>query len=382
MARRRKPVTLFDVIQKGSPVMLSPRRADPVVNSSRIKLTGSTPIELPRGSSLRERLAYWLLSRSTGSAKCEVETTIPKEKPVAFAPPTEPQRRSSNTEFSDGSSRTASNAMERLRAELRSAPSIVEEQPPAPTETPLISKEEITELQQIEIEPKGPSALSTLTTKLSREATEFFDRFGSSARQVGRNVSQIRFRMPSWMGRATRSVNHRHLALIVGMGGLFVFSFAIGRMLLQKQPDIRADVLEVEHGKPAIDVSANLAPAPVAPPIVEKKIEANVPVSAVPKRTPKLNYVIIQSYLNEVDATAAVDVLAANSIQATVEVNLPNWGSRGSTWYSVVGVIGFERMSNNPTYADYIQKLTKISDSEYNRTINKRFAPTPYRWPE
>lgn len=377
MARRRKPVTLFDVIQKGSPVMMTPRRVDPSMQgvASRAKIESQLPVTV-EGRSLRERLALWLLRRSeTTSKPAEPAPVVLKEKRPALIPPTQ-----ARAEVPETSSRGAANAMERLRAELRSAPSIVEETPTPQVEAPLISKEEISELQQIEAEPKGPSALSTLTTKLSREASEFFERFGASARDVGNRASKIRIRMPSWISRLVNLVDRRHVALVIGMGGLFVFSFALGRVLLQDRSDVRPDVLDVTPGG-AGEISASLAPTPLAPPVVERRIEANLPLAAVGPRTARLNYVIVQSYLNEVDANSAVDVLAANNITATVEVNLPNWGSKGSTWYSVVGMVGFERLSNNPSYADYIARLNKVSDNEYNRTINKRFAPTPYRWP-
>ncbi|HQY89620.1 MAG TPA: hypothetical protein PK402_13285, partial [Tepidisphaeraceae bacterium] len=359
--------------------MASPRKRVDAArenSSSRFKFDPYEPVsrdDLPLRSgrrTLRERIALWLLNQSgspsrTSTPTDDVETKSEPElkierkaKAKEPAPVLEPSTRKRSTVAEpaglEPTSRSAMSAMERLRAELRSAApreEVVEipiEQPiekrversieksvEKPTiEAPLISREEISELQQIEPKSNGPSALSNLTTKLSRDASEFFERFSSSAKSAGKNFgksfsSRMQFKMPAWIGRAATAIDRRHLALAVGMGGLFIFSFAVGRVLLTKQSQTRPDVLDLAGRSQNSEASASIERAPITPPVIERRIDANVPVSATPTRTPKRHYIIIQSYFEKEEAIGAVDVLAVNKISATVEENLPDWSSSG-----------------------------------------------------
>ncbi len=93
-------------------------------------------------------------------------------------------------------------------------------------------------------------------------------------------------------------------------------------------------------------------------------------------RTKGLNYVIIQSYPDQKMAGDAVKVLADNGIDCTIEKNVPGWAK----WYVVMGLDGFDRLSNNPRYDAYIRKIREISDTYAKRGSFKAFAPAAFSW--
>jgi len=89
-----------------------------------------------------------------------------------------------------------------------------------------------------------------------------------------------------------------------------------------------------------------------------------------------LNYVIAQSYPEEKMAVAAAAALRQNGIDCTVEKGIP-----GFFRFSVVGQIGFSRISNNPQLEAYTNKIRAISDS-YAKKPNSfaAFKPQPIKW--
>jgi hypothetical protein len=204
----------------------------------------------------------------------------------------------------------------------------------------------------------------------------------------------------------------RWSVLAIPLAGLFVFSFGLGRVMLRaggESGGSRPDVLDIagpidagvpahaasvmaaagrSAGRPSDPVSsssisqagsgggiANVASAPV-----QAEVQRNP--GAVPARVGGVNYVIVQSYPDEMTAQSVADLLTSRGIAATVEKNLPRWSRPGATLYSVVGLDAFERMSNNPQYARYVDRIRKLSDEEFNKGLNKRLDPHAYRWPQ
>lgn len=204
----------------------------------------------------------------------------------------------------------------------------------------------------------------------------------------------------------------RWAVLAIPLAGLFVFSFGLGRVMLRAGGEsvaTRPDVLDiagpidagvharvaagtvasdrsgVRSGDPSSSSSspatgaaggiANVASAPV-----QAEVQRNP--GLVPARVGGVNYVIVQSYPDEMTAQSVADLLTSRGIPATVEKNLPRWSRPGATLYSVVGLDAFERMSNNPQYARYVDRIRKLSDDEFNKGLNKRLDPHAYRWPQ
>jgi hypothetical protein len=97
------------------------------------------------------------------------------------------------------------------------------------------------------------------------------------------------------------------------------------------------------------------------------------------KRTPDLNYVIIQGYPEEAMAKSAQALLAQHGIETTIERKLPGWRTP-DPWFSVVGVHGFARISNSPELNAYMEKIRKISAQNHRRRSFKAFDPKPYKW--
>lgn len=91
-----------------------------------------------------------------------------------------------------------------------------------------------------------------------------------------------------------------------------------------------------------------------------------------------LNYVIIQSYPEEAMAAEAIKVLAENGIDCTIE-KLPNW-SASKNWHTVVGLEGFDKISNSPRYEAYLKKIRDISDKYAKKSSFKAFTPIAYKW--
>lgn len=95
-----------------------------------------------------------------------------------------------------------------------------------------------------------------------------------------------------------------------------------------------------------------------------------------PRRQIGLNYVVIQSYPNEAEAIEAIDVLAQNGIQADVQRNLRGWNA---SWYSVVGIEGFTRISSTE-FKQYVRKIDQVSQQYAGRKSWKAFSPQAYKW--
>jgi hypothetical protein len=92
-----------------------------------------------------------------------------------------------------------------------------------------------------------------------------------------------------------------------------------------------------------------------------------------------MQYVLIQSYPDEEDATKAVEVLRKNGIPCSIEKNLPGWGS---SWYCVLGSTSFERTKNNPQFDQYVKAIRDVSAQFANSSKFKKFDPRPIGWKE
>jgi hypothetical protein len=116
------------------------------------------------------------------------------------------------------------------------------------------------------------------------------------------------------------------------------------------------------------DVTNNAAASGVNP-------AGNAPARSK-ERTVGLNYVLVQGYADDKMAQQAVTILMQNGIECTVEKSIPNFMK-----YSVVGQIGFSRVSNNPQLDAYLSKIMRVSDL-YVKKPNSflAFKPMPFKW--
>jgi hypothetical protein len=88
-----------------------------------------------------------------------------------------------------------------------------------------------------------------------------------------------------------------------------------------------------------------------------------------------LNYVLMQSYADEKLAQQAATILIQNGIDATVEKGIP-----GFLKYSVVGQIGFSRISSNPQLEAYLTKIRTISELNIKKGSYMALKPQPFKW--
>lgn len=84
-------------------------------------------------------------------------------------------------------------------------------------------------------------------------------------------------------------------------------------------------------------------------------------------RQPGLNYLVLQSFPNEREATAAQAALEAKGVSTTVERNLAGWAGKG--WYSVVGTTGFDMSRQRREFDRHVKDLKSM-----------KLNPKPYKW--
>jgi hypothetical protein len=99
------------------------------------------------------------------------------------------------------------------------------------------------------------------------------------------------------------------------------------------------------------------------------------PANGKPQRIMGMQYVVIQSYPDDVDADEAVTLLKQNGIDASVE-KIPSY----SKWPCVVGATPFDRIKSNPQYDRYIDQIDQVSAKFAGRSKFKRFQPQALRW--
>jgi hypothetical protein len=159
--------------------------------------------------------------------------------------------------------------------------------------------------------------------------------------------------------------------------------------ILKGEPNTRVlevgDTGESSEPKSNAPAPANPSTARVSPPL--PPIEA-APVApkqhAFNEDGPRiigLNYVVAQSYpAQEKDlAEQAAKFLNDAGIKCTIEQGLAGWPA---SWYSVVGMKGFETLRGNAEYEAYKAEIMKVSDAYAGKSKFKRFDPSTRRWQE
>jgi hypothetical protein len=93
-----------------------------------------------------------------------------------------------------------------------------------------------------------------------------------------------------------------------------------------------------------------------------------------------LHYVIVQSYPKEEKQLAdeACQLLNKNGILCTVETGV----AYAPTWYTVVGISGFDRIKNSPLYDQYVEKIQAVGEKFGGTSKFKKFEPRPFKWRE
>lgn len=148
--------------------------------------------------------------------------------------------------------------------------------------------------------------------------------------------------------------------------------------------------LPPEPGALDVGQSSSSHPAPLAaitaaPAFSALHVEGQ-PAPAVPgvgvdinqSRSVGLNYIIVQSYPNQKDATAARDFLVKEGIPCTVEKSPHDWIA-DSNWFSVITVAGFQHL-HSQEYETASRTIAELGEKFANAVKFKRFEPHPYKW--
>jgi hypothetical protein len=185
-------------------------------------------------------------------------------------------------------------------------------------------------------------------------------------------------------------------AAAIGVVVLLCGSFYAGKLLFNRPAvnlsgqgtalagnEIRPDVLDI-NDRNATHANEPIANLDAGQPQATLERQAGPASTAKPGvfggRRTDLNYVIIQSYPTQAEALATIDVLSKYNIKATVELNLPRWASAGNTLYSVVSVEGYQKLTGNDAYKAYVANIAKISEKEVGKTLPKKLEPGVYKW--
>lgn len=383
MAKRKRKMTLFDVMHNGQSVGLQVRTRVPSyqptpelpVTKKLAKLFGRTPksADANRPRSAADELAELrreLAAKNTPSTPVEASEPVPspvaadvddevevplvnsfREEPVA-APP-QPARRKSAHDF----------AAELEEEEFRET-------------GPRISRRPIGEVLR--------ERWALLSPKLGALAAQLKSVGGQSSSHAARGLGFAR-EMYSRYAVTTGAA----LGVVILLCG----SFYAGKLLFNRpasnaivggtsvaENNVRPDVLDVNNATHSNEPIANIDSTQTQT-TLERQPETTTPKSTVfGGRRTDLNYVIVQSYRTQAEAIATSDVLAKYGVRTTVELNLPRWASAGTTLYSVVSVEGFQKLSGNDQYKAFISKIATISDKEAGQTLPKRLEPGVYKW--
>ena len=176
-------------------------------------------------------------------------------------------------------------------------------------------------------------------------------------------------------------------AAAVALVGLIGLGFVAGRLTAPAAPQAAADdsapitmpeVLGVPPAGPqrSVTPAAGVALARLEPTDTAAVVPTKPAASA--GRTDGLNYVLFQSYhQSESDrAEATVAALRKAGVGATVERGVPGWGRR----LAVVGTDGFERITKNAGYAEYLARARAVGKTASRDRRIKSFDPLPIRW--
>lgn len=241
------------------------------------------------------------------------------------------------------------------------------------------------------VEESNPFAITTARPPASMPAAIVDDSAHTLDGLVFTDTTPASYATPMKVDRDHQKVvfNLSYTAAIIGATAVFVVvavAFIVGRVGLRPSvtPPANSDLVQIT--KPRPDVLNNLRnAAAVSGGDRATIVTGNDAPKVVPAGNAKnagrvvgLQYVIIQSYrADDTLASEAVDLLAKNGVQATVEKGLPGWGP---TWFSVVGTQSFERTRNNTDYDAYVAKIKVLSDKYAGASRLRRFEPVAYKW--
>ncbi|HEX2973779.1 MAG TPA: hypothetical protein VHP11_15715 [Tepidisphaeraceae bacterium] len=151
------------------------------------------------------------------------------------------------------------------------------------------------------------------------------------------------------------------------------FANSSSEQLHSQEP--KKTIFNIERTPVIVDTPPQGEPATTSQPNASDAQRTPGPVSRV--RKAGLNYIIVQSYPEAEMANEAVKVLSENGIDSTVERNLQGWSK---DWHIVVGLEGFDRISNSARYDAYVKKIRDISEKYAKKSSFKAFAPTAIKW--
>jgi hypothetical protein len=112
--------------------------------------------------------------------------------------------------------------------------------------------------------------------------------------------------------------------------------------------------------------------------IVQAAPQAAVSMAQPGGRIVNMHYILIQSYLDEKTADAALQFLNANGIACTIEHGVKGWRK---DFYQIIGLEGFPR-AGGPAYLAYRRKIDNLSIlfTQGHLHSYKHFEPEAIRW--
>lgn len=108
-------------------------------------------------------------------------------------------------------------------------------------------------------------------------------------------------------------------------------------------------------------------------------VAENREAAATASRFAGRNYVVMQIYKDEAKATEIAKRLTDAGVPSSVTRGLEGYAE--DSWYCVVGLTGFEKLSGNATYKQYLSTIVSLNekwsaaDSKF-----KKLQPQTYKW--
>lgn len=384
MAKRKRKMTLFDVINTGPAKGMQVRHRVPTYQ----------PVpELP----VQKKLAKLFGRRGSKGAE---------DRPL-----------------------TAAEELEQLRRELAPPPTpepVMREVELEPEPEPIVKKpvprvttrvvEYEPSPEEVNREPAPPMSVADRVRMLAAEA-DADEPVREPKRPLGERFAGIWQKVTPHLATAGRSVGRATSGSVIGLRtqaskyrdlqsrygvtaitfasvmALFIGSFYVGKFLLggrtveplaSNGSNVRSDVLDLTRGSATDGVIGNVNSGGrndatlVRPPQDGSAVNANAPAAAVfGNRDLTLNYVIIQSCATAIDAQTTVETLARHKVDATVETGL---GFNPYLPFAVVSKRGFVRINGNAELNNFMATLRRISDREAGNSVRDPFDPHPFKY--